>query len=74
MLHADDSRLDRTISRMMLYRHGVDFTVAGGAEEVSEVMDARRFDLIFLDLAMPNADGFGAARQLVHAVTTMVAV
>jgi CheY-like chemotaxis protein len=64
-LIADDEKLARQGIRMLLDRDAAIGVIeeAGNGERAAELMLAGGFDLIFLDVQMPEMDGFAALRR-----------
>jgi two-component system LytT family response regulator len=64
-LIADDETLARQGIRMLLDRDPEIALIeeAANGKQAAELMLARAFDLIFLDVQMPEMDGFGALRR-----------
>ena len=42
----------------------IDITEASGGKEALVAMEAKKFDIMFLDLTMPEIDGFGVLEAL----------
>jgi len=59
VLVIDDSKLNRAIVRNTLGKHDMDVTEASDGIEGLELLDRKRFDLVLVDIIMPNLDGFG---------------
>lgn len=65
LLVAEDNEVTRTLLRLMLTRHGhTVVTAENGREAVAAVQDAGPFDLVLLDMQMPELDGVSAARVI----------
>ena len=64
ILIVDDEEKNRKVLGVMLAHHGYDFdTAASGAEALVKVA-AYAPDLIFLDIMMPEMDGYAVCREL----------
>jgi signal transduction histidine kinase/ActR/RegA family two-component response regulator len=64
LLVADDVRVNRMVLRAMLTGAGHSVTEARGGGEVLELVARQRFDIVLLDLRMPDIDGMEVARRL----------
>jgi signal transduction histidine kinase/DNA-binding response OmpR family regulator len=64
VLLVEDNEVNRKVGERVLKRIGMEVDLAvDGLEAVSKV-SANDYDLIFLDIQMPNLDGFGATAQI----------
>jgi len=63
-LVVDDSVVVRTQMRTLLGLHGLRTDLAASAEEGLDLMRARRYDIVFLDVVLPGIDGYAACRQM----------
>jgi two-component system, OmpR family, response regulator MprA len=59
----DDAGLRRALRRVLV-SHGFEVELAGDGEEALAQLRARRFDLVVLDVAMPERDGIEVCEQL----------
>jgi serine phosphatase RsbU (regulator of sigma subunit) len=59
ILVIDDSKLSRAIVRKTLSKMNMSITEARDGKEGLEILSKNSFDLILLDIVMPNLDGFG---------------
>lgn len=62
ILVVDDNRSDRDLLRMILERAGYVVTEASSGQEALDAIVNTRFDLIVLDLSMPDMDGLEVLR------------
>ena len=64
LLVADDNAINQMVALMLLNRLGYAADVAGNGVEVLKALDSKVYDLIFLDVRMPEMDGYEAARRV----------
>jgi PAS domain S-box-containing protein len=65
VLVAEDNLVNQKVARLTLQSLGFSIVdVASNGREVLEAMNARTYDLVFLDLHMPEMDGLEAARAI----------
>lgn len=64
VLVAEDSRMNRRVLKYLLEQQGVDCTLAKNGLEAVELYKILDFDLIFMDLYMPDLDGFEATKVI----------
>ena len=64
VLIVDDEEGVREGLRSMLQREGLHVETAGTAEEGARRVESRSFDIVFLDLNLPGADGLSILGQL----------
>jgi signal transduction histidine kinase/CheY-like chemotaxis protein len=64
ILVVDDVAVNRELVRAMLQAVGHEVSEAAGAAEALRLTACERFDLILMDLQMPQVDGFAAARAV----------
>ena len=66
ILVAEDNPVNQKLVQKFLEKFGFDSeVVANGAEAVAAVSD-REFDLVFMDLQMPEMDGYEATREILR--------
>ena len=64
VLVVDDVAVNRELVRAMLQAVGHEVSEAASAAEALRLTACERFDLILMDLQMPDVDGFAAARAV----------
>ena len=62
VLLAEDNRVNQTLATALLSRRGHRVTVATTGREVLDRLDAETFDLVLMDVQMPDLDGIEATR------------
>ena len=63
LLIDDDARLAALVSEY-LGKHGIDVTVVGDAKRGLASLRSKRFDVVLLDVMLPDLDGFEACRRI----------
>jgi CheY-like chemotaxis protein len=64
ILLAEDNRTNRTVATRMLQKMGHTTVVAGNGKEVLLLLTLHRFDLVLMDIQMPEMDGLTATRKI----------
>ncbi len=64
VLVADDNAINRRVARAMLLRLGHSCEVAEDGQQAVEAVARERFDVVLMDLHMPQLDGLEAARRI----------
>lgn len=60
ILVVEDNSINQQIAREILEDAGVKVTIAGNGREAVEILEKKSFDLVLMDLQMPEMDGFQA--------------
>lgn len=60
ILLAEDSQINRFIAVHLLESHGHSVVVAANGREAVEAVEHRQFDVVLMDVQMPELDGFDA--------------
>jgi signal transduction histidine kinase/ActR/RegA family two-component response regulator len=64
VLIAEDNKINMLIARKFLRTWGVQLTEAVNGKEAIELCKHTKFDLLLLDLEMPEADGYTALKEI----------
>ena len=64
ILVVDDDENILSLERTILEQKGFDVTTAGGGKEALRVLADQPFDLVLLDVMMPEVDGFTVCRKI----------
>ena len=64
LLVVDDNRVNRTVAALMLRKLGMEVDQVAGGMEAIEAANDNRYDLILMDVQMPDIDGLEAAQRI----------
>jgi signal transduction histidine kinase/CheY-like chemotaxis protein len=64
ILLAEDEPINQTLATALLEKLGMEVTAVGNGLEVINAMNHNRYDLVLMDLQMPELDGFGATKAI----------
>ena len=57
ILIVEDDRMNQTVISRMLMNRGYDTQIAGNGKEALDILNRQEFDLILMDIQMPDMDG-----------------
>jgi signal transduction histidine kinase/CheY-like chemotaxis protein len=64
VLVAEDNPVNQTLAVRLLERKGHTVVVANNGREAVQALDRERFDIVFMDVQMPEMDGFEATAAI----------
>jgi len=64
ILVVDDDENILSLERTILEQKGFEVTTAGGGKEALRILGESAFDLVLLDVMMPEIDGFSVCRKI----------
>ncbi len=64
ILLAEDNLINQKVAQSIFKNIGYEIEIAKNGIEAVEIMEERNFDVIFMDLLMPEMDGFQAAEKI----------
>ena len=64
ILVAEDNRVNQALARRLLEKQGHTVTIAADGREAIAAFEKDRFDLILMDVQMPEVDGFQATEAI----------
>jgi signal transduction histidine kinase/CheY-like chemotaxis protein/ligand-binding sensor domain-containing protein len=64
VLLAEDNAVNQVLASRLLERHGHIVVVAGDGRKALEALEKQKFDLVVMDVSMPEMDGFEAAAAI----------
>lgn len=64
ILIAEDNPTNQRVATRMLQKDGFETATAGNGEEVLEILQSESFDLILMDVQMPDMDGLEASELI----------
>ncbi|MFO7725337.1 MAG: response regulator, partial [Oceanipulchritudo sp.] len=67
ILVVDDNETNLRVAKLLLKRHGLEVESVMSGSAAIKSLSRSRFDIVFLDLQMPEMDGFETSRALINA-------
>jgi CheY-like chemotaxis protein len=64
ILLAEDNRVNQVVARRMLEKMGHTITVVGNGREALTMLSQESFDLVLMDIQMPEMDGLTATQEI----------
>ncbi|MBV8897668.1 MAG: response regulator [Acidobacteriaceae bacterium] len=64
ILVAEDNAINQTVARSLLAKQGHSVTVAANGRQAVAAFERKKFDLILMDVQMPEMDGYAATRAI----------
>jgi len=64
ILLVDDNEINLKLAKTLMELQGIQVTTAEDGEQAIQLTQAQHYDLILMDLHMPNMDGFAATQQI----------
>ena len=64
ILLAEDNRVNQTVATRILEKMGHSVVLANNGKEALSALATEKFDLVFMDLQMPEMDGLSATRSI----------
>jgi signal transduction histidine kinase/DNA-binding response OmpR family regulator len=66
LLVAEDNRMNQDLLRHLLYNWKLRFQIVNNGKDVLNALEKQHFDLVLMDIQMPEMDGYTAAQKIRH--------
>jgi PAS domain S-box-containing protein len=66
VLVAEDNLINQKLIKAMLGKYDVEITIANNGLEAVELFKENSYDLVFMDIHMPELDGVGAVKEILQ--------
>ncbi|MDP1842226.1 MAG: ATP-binding protein [Sediminibacterium sp.] len=64
ILIAEDNKMNQMLLKFLFQNWGIKITLAADGKEAIDYLQKNEYDLILLDIQMPNVDGYGVAQWI----------
>ncbi len=64
ILLAEDNEINQKMTKVLLTRQGCEVDLASNGIEAVEAIQQKQYDLVFMDVQMPDMDGFEATQKI----------
>ncbi|MBF0206207.1 MAG: response regulator [Oligoflexia bacterium] len=69
ILVVEDNEANKKLLRLMLQRVGHEVDTVSSGKEALTALEKKRYDLVFMDVTMPEMDGFETTKQIRNSQT-----
>ncbi|WP_149276108.1 hybrid sensor histidine kinase/response regulator [Pareuzebyella sediminis] len=63
-LVVDDNRINQKVTKKILKKYGIQSSLASDGRQAIEMVLNNNYDIVFMDINMPNVDGMSATREI----------